>query len=187
MQEELTFIYDVAEEQMNNALKHFDAELLKIRAGRANPNMLDGIRVDYYGTETPISQVSNLMVSDARTLSIQPWEKAMLEAIERAIVNANLGLTPQNNGEKIIINIPTLTEERRKELVKQVLQESEHARIAIRSARQKANEELKGLQKNGLSEDLARDGESTVQKITDKFVKTIDDKQKNKEEEIMTI
>jgi len=187
MQEELTFIYDVAEEQMKNALKHFDAELLKIRAGRANPNMLDGIRVDYYGAETPIKQVSNLMVSDARTLSIQPWEKAMLETIERAIINANLGLSPQNNGEKILINIPALTEERRRDLVKQVLQESEQARIAIRSARHKANEEVKGLQKNGLSEDLARDGESNIQKITDKFVKAIDDKQKNKEEEIMTI
>jgi len=187
MQEELNFIYDVAKEQMSNAIKHFDSELVKIRAGRANPNILDGVKVDYYGTRTPIKQVSNLMVSDARTLTIQPWEKGMLEVIEKAIINANLGLNPQNNGEKILISIPALTEERRRELVKQVLQESEQARIAIRSARQKANEEIKGLQKNGLSEDLTRDGESSVQKITDTFVKTIDDRQKNKEEEIMTI
>lgn len=187
MQENLQFVYDLCEEQMQKAFQHFNNELLKIRAGRANPNVLDGIKIDYYGAETPLTQVSNVMVQDARTLTIQPWEKSILEDIERVIVNANIGLSPQNNGEKILINIPPLTEERRRDLVKQIHAEAETSRISIRSSRHKANEEIKKLQKEGLSEDLARDGEIEVQELTNNFVEKIESLQKDKEKEIMTI
>ena len=187
MEEMIQLIKDTAKEAMQKAIKHLKDELLKIRAGKANPSMLEGIFVDYYGTQTPLNQVANVNTLDARTINIQPWEKNMLEPIERAIINSNLGLTPQNNGELVLINIPPLTEERRAELVRQAKSESENAKVSVRNARKEANLEIKNLQKEGLSEDLARDEENEIQKITDDYVQTIDELLKSKEQDIMTI
>lgn len=187
MQEELEFIFDTAKEAMAKSIKHLEDALSKIRAGKASPAMLDGVLVDYYGSQTPLNQVSNVNTPDARTLSIQPWEKAMLEPIERSIINANLGLNPQNNGELIMINVPPLTEERRKDLVKKVKSESEDAKVGIRNARKDANDEIKKLEKDGLSEDLAKDAESEVQKLTDQFGQKVDNEVERKEKDIMTV
>ncbi len=183
----IQLLKETAEESMQKAVDHLKSELLKIRAGKANPNMLDGIFVDYYGTQTPLNQVSNVNTMDARTINIQPWEKTMLEPIERAIINSNLGLTPQNNGELILINIPPLTEERRSELVRQAKAECENAKVSVRNARKEANVEVKALQKDGLSEDQAHDVENDIQKITDGYVNGIDELLKTKEQDIMTI
>jgi ribosome recycling factor len=141
--EELEMVYDLAREGMQASVEHLERELTKIRTGRANPVMLDGVRVDYYGSPTPLNQVANVNTPDAHTLMIQPWEKAMLQEIERAIINANLGLNPQNNGEMVIINVPPLTEERRRDLVKQAKNEAENAKVSIRSARHEALDEVK--------------------------------------------
>jgi ribosome recycling factor len=172
---------------MKKAITHLEAELIKIRAGKANPQMLDGVVVDYYGSPMPINQVANISVMDARTLTIQPWEKNMLQPIERSIINANLGVTPQNDGALIRLFMPPLTEERRKELVKRCLGEGEQSKIAVRSIRRDAIEHIKKLQKTGLSEDAAKDAEENVQQVTDKFIVQIDKHLASKEKEIMSV
>ncbi len=187
MQEDIDLIIEVAEENMQKAVDHLEKELGMIRAGKANPKILDGILVDYYGSMTPLIQVSSISTPDPRTIAIQPWEKSTIVPIEKAIMAANLGLNPDNNGDTIRINVPPLTEERRQELVKQVKKEGEDARIGIRSARRTSNDELKKLKDNGLSEDLEKDAEIEVQKLTDKFVKVISDILDKKEADIMTV
>jgi ribosome recycling factor len=186
-EEELEFILDHTKEKMGAAVAHLEKELLHIRAGKASPAMLDGVMVEYYGSLTPLNQVSNVSTPDARTIAIQPWEKGLIPDIEKAIMTANLGLNPDNNGEIIRINIPVLTEERRKSLVKQVNQEGEIAKVSIRTARKEANDSLKKLLKEGLSEDLEKDAEGEVQKMTDDFGKIVDDLVKAREKDIMTI
>lgn len=176
-----------AEDHMKKAINHLEAELLKIRAGKANPQMLDSIMVDYYGAPMPINQVANISVMDARTLTIQPWEKNMLQPIERAIINANIGVTPQNDGALIRLFLPPLTEERRKELVKRCQGEGEHSKVAIRNIRRDAIESIKKLQKNGLSEDAAKDSEADVQQVTDKYIAAIEKHLASKEKEIMAV
>ncbi|MBN2668502.1 MAG: ribosome recycling factor [Bacteroidales bacterium] len=187
MQEDIKFVMDVAEESMVSAIQHLEKELTGIRAGKADPKMLLTVLVDYYGTDTPLNQVANINTPDARTIAIQPWEKQMIAPIERAIINSNLGFNPDNNGEIIRINIPVLTEERRKELTKQVHSEGEHARISIRNARRDAIDALKKLQKEGLSEDMEKDGEAEAQKLTDKYYKKVEERIQAKEKDIMTI
>ena len=187
MTEEIDMIIDMARESMAASIEHLAAELTKIRAGKANPSMLDSVSVDYYGSKTPLSQVANVNTLDARTLSIQPWEKQILEEIEKAIINSNLGLNPQNNGELIVINVPQLTEERRRDLVKQAKAEIENTKVSLRNIRQKANDEIKKLAKDGLSEDLARDAETSVQDLTNSYSKQIDDIFAKKEADIMTV
>lgn len=180
-------IIDDASQQMKKAISHLESELSKIRAGKANPVILDGINVDYYGAATPLSQVANITVADARTLSIQPWEKQMLAPIEKAIIASNIGLNPQNDGNFIRLFLPPLTEERRKELVKRVNGEGEQAKVSIRSIRREALEQIKKEQKDGLSEDIAKDGETRVQAVTDKYIAMVDQHCKDKDKEIMTI
>lgn len=187
MNEEVKFVIDSAAESMDKAIKHLEVELGSLRAGKANPSMLDTVTVDYYGTQTPINQVANIGTPDPKTIAIQPWEKTMIEPIERAIINANLGFAPMNNGEMIRINIPALTEERRKTLVKQVHVEGESARVSIRSARKDANDEIKTLEKDGLSEDDAKTAADEIQKITDKYGEKIEQIVKAKEEDILKI
>jgi len=188
MSEELNFIYDETKEHMQKSISHLEAELKSIRAGKASPQMLSTVSVDYYGNPTPLSQVANVGVRDARTISIQPWEKNMLSAIERAIINSNLGFAPSNNGELIIINIPPLTEERRKDLVKQSKEEAELARISIRNIRKDANNDIKKLEKNKeISEDASKMGHDKIQKITDKFIEEIEKMLEKKETDIMTV
>lgn len=187
MQEEVEFVLDHCREKMASAIEHLEKELVHIRAGKANPAMLEGVLVDYYGSQTPLNQVSNISTPDARTIAVQPWEKNLIPEIEKAIINANLGLNPDNNGEVIRINIPVLTEERRKSLVKQANQEGEHAKVSVRGARKESNDSLKKLQKDGLSEDLEKDAEEEVQQLTNEFGKKIDALVKAKEEDIMTI
>ena len=187
MQEEINFILDTAEESMQNSLEHLEKELTKIRAGKANPSMVSSVMVDYYGSQTPITQVANIGVMDSRTLTIQPWEKASLEPIERGIINSNLGLNPQNNGEMILITIPQLTEERRKVLVKQAKAEAEDAKVSIRNARKDANDEVKKLQKDGLSEDDGKSVEDSIQELTDKYSNKVDKILEAKEADIMKV
>lgn len=187
MEEEIDLILESAKESMDKAIEHLEKELTKIRAGKANPSMLDGILVEYYGSNTPLQQVANIGTLDARTLTVQPWEKATLEPIERAIINSNLGLNPQNNGEMILINIPQLTEERRKDLVKQAKAEAEHAKVSIRNARKEANDEVKKLQKDGLAEDQAKGIEEEIQELTDKYVAKVDHILELKEVDIMKV
>ena len=187
MNEDLGLIFDMAREHMDAAILHLEKELAKIRTGRANPVMLDGVKVEYYGTLTPLNQVSNINTPDAHTIMIQPWEKAMLHEIEKAIINSNIGLTPQNNGEMVIINVPPLTEERRRDLVKQAKHEGENAKVSVRNARHEALHEIKKLKDNHLSEDLAHDAEEEVQKIHDEYIHKIDDLVKAKEADIMKI
>ncbi|MFY0602673.1 MAG: ribosome recycling factor [Flavobacteriaceae bacterium] len=184
MNEEIEFIIDSAKEQMQNAIDHLVKELRAIRAGKASPSMLSNIMVDYYGAQTPLSQVANVNTPDARTISIQPWEKQMLQEIEKAIMIANIGFNPMNNGENIIINVPPLTEERRRELVKQAKAEAEHAKVGIRNARKDANNEVKKLD---VSDDLKKNTEADIQTLTDSFVKKTDDLLAVKETEIMTV
>ncbi len=186
-EEELEFILEHTKERMSAAIAHLEKELLHIRAGKASPAMLDSVLVEYYGSMTPLNQVSNVSTPDARTIAIQPWEKGLIPVIEKAIMAANLGFNPENNGEIIRINIPVLTEERRRILVKQVNQEGEIAKVSIRTARKEANDSLKKLQKEGLSEDLEKDAETEVQKMTDDFAKNIEDLVKSREKDIMTI
>ena len=187
MVEEVDFVIDYCQEKMDSSIEHLEKELIHIRAGKASPAMLDGIVVEYYGSMTPLSQVSNISTPDARTIAIQPWEKNLISDIEKAIMVANIGLNPENNGEIIRINVPALTEERRKNLVRQVHKEGENAKISVRTARKEANESLKKLQKEGLSEDLEKDAEIKVQELTDEFVKKIDNLVVAKEKDIMTI
>lgn len=187
MQEEVDFILEHTEEKMKAAIAHLEKELLHVRAGKASPAMLDGVLVEYYGSLTPLSQVANISTPDARTVAIQPWEKNLIPVIEKAIMNANLGFNPDNNGEIIRINVPVLTEERRRDLVKQAQQEGENAKVSIRSVRKDANESLKKLLKEGLSEDLEKDGEVEVQKLTDEFGLTVENLVRIKEKDIMTI
>ena len=182
--EELTFVLETTEEAMDKALEHLDKSFINIRAGKANPVMLSSVKVDYYGAQTPLSQVANVNTPDAQTLSVQPWEKTLRPEIEKAIMVANLGLNPMNNGESIIISIPPLTEERRRELVKQAKAEAEHAKVGVRNARKDANTELKKLD---LSEDELKNAEVDVQDKTDKYIATIDEKYVVKEKEIMTV
>ena len=184
MDEEMKFIVDSAEERMILALQHLNKEMLNIRAGKANPIMLSGVKVDYYGTPTPISQVANINSPDGRTLSVQPWEKSMLMEIEKAILVANLGFNPLNNGESIIINIPVLTEERRKELVKLAKAEVENAKISIRTSRKDANTEIKNSE---ASEDLQKNFEIDIQNITDQYISKADETFSLKEKEILTV
>lgn len=187
MQEELEKIVANAQEHMAKGISHLEAELIKIRAGKASPQMLDGLVVEYYGSPTPISQVANINVIDARTLGITPWEKTMVAPIERSIMAANLGVTPQNDGVVIKLFMPPLTEERRKEFVKRVMGEGEQAKVAIRNIRRDAMEQIKKLQKDGLSEDAAKEGENRVQGITDKKIIEVDHHCSLKEKELMTV
>lgn len=183
--EEIEMYLDEAQELMTKALNHCTHELTKIRAGKANPSMLDGIQVSYYGALSPLNQVSSLTTPDARTIFVKPWEKGMIPEIEKSIRDANLGLNPQNDGQQVIINIPMLTEERRKQLVKQVGQECEHGRVSVRSIRKETNEALKKIK--GVSEDDIKNAEEKVQKMTDDFITRIDGVMKKKEAEIMTV
>jgi ribosome recycling factor len=187
MSEELSFILDDTQLTMQKAIGHLEAELIKIRAGKANPQMLEGISVEYYGTPTPIGQVANVSVIDARTLTIQPWERNMLQPIERSIMAANIGLNPQSDGVLIRLFLPPLTEERRRELVKRVNIEGEQSKVAIRNIRRESIEQVKKLQKDGLSEDAAKDAEKNIQDITDKHISLIDKHLVAKEKEIMTV
>lgn len=187
MSEALDIIVDSASGQMKKAISHLESELAKIRAGKANPIILDGINVDYYGAPTPLNQVANVTVADARTLSIQPWERQMLGPIEKAIIASNIGLNPQNDGNIIRLFLPPLTEERRKELVKKVNNEGEQAKVAVRNIRREAIEDIKKEQKEGLSEDAAKGGEARIQGVTDKFIGMIDQICREKDKEIMTI
>lgn len=187
MEEEIEIIMDSAAESMQGAISHLEKNLTKIRAGKANPNMLDTVYVDYYGSPTPLAQVANVTTLDARTLTVNPWEKSSLEPIERAIINSNLGLNPQNNGELIIISIPQLTEERRRDLVKQAKAEAEDAKVSIRNARKDANDEIKSLEKDGLSEDQAKGLETDIQDLTNKYTGRVDAILVAKEEDIMKV
>ncbi|TXN37113.1 ribosome recycling factor [Flagellimonas hymeniacidonis] len=184
MNEEVTFILDSTKESMDGSISHLEKALVKIRAGKASPVMLSTVMVEYYGSVTPLSQVSNINTPDARTISVQPWEKSILPDIETAITNSNLGFNPMNNGEMIIINVPPLTEERRIQLVKQAKSEAEDAKVSIRSARQEANKELKALD---ISEDLQKNAELDVQELTDTYSKKVDAILDVKETEIMKV
>jgi ribosome recycling factor len=187
MAEDLSFILEEGKESMTKAIGHLEAELVKIRAGKANPTMLDGIVVDYYGSPTPINQVGNISAMDARTISIQPWEKNMLQPIERSIIAANIGINPQNDGNIIRLFLPPLTEERRKELVKRSNAEGEQAKVAVRSIRREAIEQIKKLQKEGLSEDQAKDAEDEIQEMTDRYISLVEKHLAAKEKEIMSV
>ena len=187
MSDELTKILADTENAMNKAINHLEAELVKIRAGKANPSMLDGIMADYYGNPTAIGQVANISVLDARTISVQPWEKNMLQVIERAITMANIGINPQNDGNTIRLFLPPLTEERRKELVKKCNNEGEHAKVAIRNIRRDAIEAIKKIQKDGASEDICKDAENDAQDSTNKYISLIEKHLSSKEKEIMIV
>ena len=184
MEDEMNFIVDTAKESMEQAIAHLEKEMLNIRAGKANPIMLSTVKVEYYGTPTALSQVANINTPDARTLTVQPWEKNLLADIEKAILIANLGFNPMNNGESIIINIPPLTEERRKDLAKLAKAESENAKIVIRSARKDANNEIK---KSDSSEDVKKNYEIDIQTLTDEFIQKVDTIFNLKEKEILTV
>ena len=183
--EEIEIYLETAEEMMQKSIDHTKAEFAKIRAGKAMPSMVDGINVEYYGSMTPLNQVAGVTTPDARTISIKPWEKSMLQEIERAIINSDLGFNPQSDGEQIRINIPPLTEERRLQLMKQVKSEAENGKVSIRNARKETNDSLKKL--DGVSEDLIKDAEDSVQKLTDKYSAQVDGLVDAKEKDIMTV
>ena len=185
--EEMDFIVDTAKESMEHALAHLEKEMLNLRAGKANPIMLASVKVDYYGTMTPISQVANINTPDGRTLTVQPWEKGMLQELEKAILVANLGFNPMNNGESIIINIPPLTEERRKELVKMAKATGEDTKVSMRSARQKAMDTVKSAVKNGYPEDAGKKIEGDIQNVINTSTKKVDEVVSAKEGDIMTV
>jgi ribosome recycling factor len=187
MTEEVNFHLDVAKEQMLEAISHLENVLGKIRAGKANPQMLRTVKVDYYGVLTPLAQAANVSTPDAQTIAVQPFDKGLIAEIEQAIVDANLGFNPSNNGEKVIINVPPLTEDRRRDLVKQAKVEIENAKVSVRNIRQKANDEMKKLGKDGLSEDMVRDAEASVQELTNTYSAKIDVVYTAKEAEIMTV
>jgi len=188
MSEELDLIKQDTESLMKKAISHLESELLKIRAGKANPNMLDGIVADYYGAPTPLAQIANISVLDARTISVQPWEKKMLQPIERAIIASNIGINPQNDGNFIRLFLPPLTEERRKELVKRCNAEGEQGKVSIRNIRREAIEHIKKLQKESeISEDAAKDAETEIQELTNKYITLIEKHLESKEREIMVV
>ena len=187
MIEEIKFNLDVAEETMQEVIKRLEACLAKIRAGKANPQMLSSVKVDYYGIQTPLAQAANVSTIDAKTITVQPFDSSLIGEIEEAILAANLGFNPSNNGEKVIINVPPLTEERRRELLKQVKTEIENSKISIRNIRQKTNDDMKKLAKEGLSEDLLRDAECSVQDLTNTYSSKIDLIYTKKESDIMTV
>ncbi len=187
MTEEVELILDEVNNSMSKSIEHLEVELTKIRAGKATPAMLDGLTVDYYGTPTAINQVANVSALDSKTISIQPWEKNMLAPIERSILMANIGVTPQNDGVQIRLYLPPLTEERRKELVKKAHAEGEHSKISIRNIRRDAIEQIKKLQKDGLSEDESKDAETSIQETTDKFIAFVEKHLAAKEKEMMII
>lgn len=180
-------ILNDASARMDRTVEHLEEELLNVRAGKASPNVLNGVMVDYYGSQTPVSGVASVTVPDAKTILIQPWDKNLIRVIEKAILDSNIGLTPSNNGEQIRLSIPPLTEERRKDLVKQVRQEAETARISLRNARRDAVEAFKKATKEGMPEDESKDGESQVQKMLEKYSKQLDALLDKKEKEIMTV
>jgi ribosome recycling factor len=187
MTEELQMIYDELKSSNDKSLTHLENELIKVRAGKASQAMLQGVMVDYYGSPTPIQQVANINTMDARTLTVQAWEKNMLTEIARGIINANLGLNPQNNGEQLIISIPPLTEERRRDLVKKAKAEGEHAKVGIRNNRKDALDMVKTLKADGLSEDMQKDAEEEIQDITNAFIRKVDTQVEQKEKDILTI
>ncbi|WP_346236513.1 ribosome recycling factor [Niabella insulamsoli] len=187
MQDQIDKILEASEDSMKRAISHLETELAKIRAGKATPQIVDGIVVDYYGSPVPVNQVGNITVMDARTLNIQPWEKNMLQPIERAIIAANIGINPQNDGVNIRLFLPPLTEERRKELVKRSQAEGENSKVGVRSGRRDAIEAIKKLQKDGLSEDASKDAEASVQQLTDSYIQLVEKHLAAKEKEIMSI
>ena len=187
MTEEIDFILESTEESMNGTIAHLEKEFLNIRAGKASPAMLGGVFVDYYGSATPLSQVSKISVPDARTITLQPFEKNMLQAIEKAIMIANIGFNPMNNGDMIIISVPPLTEDRRRELAKQAKAEAEDAKIGVRNVRKDANTDIKKLEKEGTSEDICKSAEEEVQNLTNAYIKKIDELLAAKEAEIMKV
>ncbi len=187
MTEEIEFILDSTEESMNGTIAHLEKAFLNIRAGKASPQMLGSVFVDYYGSQTPLSQIANVNVPDARTITIQPFEKSMLHTIEKAIMVANLGFNPMNNGDIIIISVPLLTEDRRRELTKQAKAEAEEAKIGIRNVRKDANSDIKKLEKEGTSEDICKSAEDQVQTLTNNYIKKIDEHLVHKEAEIMKV
>ncbi len=187
MDELVELLLDDTRSNMEKSIRHLESELIKIRAGKANPHMLDGIVVNYYGVMTPLNQVANIGTPDPRTLAIQPWDRSMIETIEKAVMQANIGLNPANNGDVIRINVPPLTEERRKDLVKQVRIECENTRVGVRTARRDANEDLKSMKKDGLSEDEEIRGQEEVQRLTDNYIEKIDKIFAAKEKDIMTV
>ncbi|MCY4778141.1 ribosome recycling factor [Sphingobacterium sp. UT-1RO-CII-1] len=187
MNELISLELEDCNENMSKAITHAESELTKIRAGKATPSMLDGIFVDYYGSMTPLSQISNINTTDARTIIVQPWEKNMLGAIEKAIIDSNIGLNPQNDGSIIRLAVPPLTEERRRDLVKKVREEAEKGRVAIRNMRKDANESIKKLKNDGVSEDEIKSGEAEVQKLTDTYIAKVDQLTELKEKDIMTV
>ena len=183
--EELDLIVEEAKDQMQKALDHLEKEFTKLRAGKATPAMLSTIRFDYYGNSTPLTQAANISTPDARTLTIQPWEKNLISEIEKAIINSNLGFAPSNNGDMIIISIPPLTEERRKELAKMAKAETENARVGIRNARKDANNDIKKV--DDVADDVKKDYETRIQNLTDKYIKKADEILSEKEKEVMTV
>ena len=187
MIEETKPIIESTRAAMDKAIQHLASEFSKIRAGKASPAMLDGIHVDYYGASTPLNQAGNVSTPDARTIVIQPWDKSLITPIEKAILESNIGLNPQNDGQIIRLNVPPLTEERRKQLVKTMKAEAENGKVAIRNIRKDGNEKIKKLQKDGLAEDIAKDAENHIQQITDKFIAKVDELVAVKEKEIMTV
>jgi len=187
MDEALNDIYSELRKANNRTLSHLEHELVKIRAGKASPSMLHGVLIDYYGTPTPVEQIANIATLDARTITVQPWEKSMLQEIARGIMNANLGLNPQNNGEMILIAVPILTEERRKDLVKKAKAEGEHAKVGLRNNRKDAIDLVKDMKNDGLSEDFVKDAEHQIQSITDSYAKKVDAQLEEKEKDIMTL
>ena len=184
MNEEIGFIIEAADESMRFSIEHLEKELVNIRAGRANPVMLKGVMIEYYGVPTPLSQVSNINTPDGRTITVQPWEKPLLAEIEKGILNANLGFNPMNNGESVIINVPPLTEERRMELVKLAKAETENAKVSIRNVRKDANNEIK---KSDISKDIQKNAEIDIQELTDNYIKKVDDIFLSKEKDILTL
>ena len=187
MNEEVEMAIDEAKDGMKDSLEHLEKQLSKIRAGRANPSMLDGVMVNYYETPTPLAQVANINTIDARTITVQPWEKSILDEVSRGIINANLGLNPQSNGEMIIIAVPMLTEERRKDLVKKAKAEGEHAKVGIRQKRKDANDFIKSLKNDGLSEDQVKDTEDSIQQLTNEYIAKVDVLLDVKETDIMKV
>ena len=187
MNELISLQLDDCKDGMTKAVAHTESELTKIRAGKASPGMLDGIYVDYYGTSTALSQVSNINTPDARTIVVQPWEKNLLQTIEKAIMDSNIGLNPQNDGSIIRLAVPPLTEERRRDLVKKIKEETEKGRVAIRNIRKESNEAIKKLKNDGASEDEIKVGEGEVQKLTDNFIAKVDQLAELKEKDIMTL
>lgn len=187
MEDDVKLVLEDASDKMDKALDHLDRELSKVRAGKANPKMLDGVMVDYYGSMTPLAQVANINTPDPRTIAIQPWEKGLIPVIEKAIMAANLGMNPDNNGELVRINVPPLTEERRKELVKMAKKLAEDSRIGVRNARREAMDEFKKLLKAGLPEDMEKDAADQAQKLTDRYMKKVDEMLEAKEKDIMTV